>query len=598
MSVDMQQFQFQQQGQAEQVAPEQQSQHQGQLSWVQRQQNASQQQQNNTSESALDQSSSTAQNENDTSGVNGPVEETPTTEVEIDKLNGQFNNRHEPGMCTKMESSDRRRSQKDPGSTMGLAAGLAQQQVALQSAQLQQQHQRQHHGCSLAAQHASEEETTTTSPPFVHFGCPEVPWTSCPHLDLARELKQHGDTNLTYADIYISRIAYMASHEQSSRQKMIGDGVALTLTTLLCHPQATLAMRQNAVFAIAELAVSEEGEEALVKAGAIPLLVWLTDTNNHLDVPLLTSACRALRNLLSYNEPTAVLAARYGCVDPLLKLLVSDQTERCCVTDADVLVEAVAATSNLVQHGVKFQSYVLIKHGGLAALVELGCSTDNDQVLYHVINLMAECAKNSRWHKVIIDKGGLRVALRALQSAQSREASAEAARLIGNIAMTSKARVAARQKGSVTAIMDLLLQQYPTTANNTSNAQNSQGRQAAADSPSALPPAFKSPLLTFDLLRALSNMCADLHTASDILAHDDATRTLFAMYTADRASDVLVNASFHTLIVLAQGSATHRARVLYGIAVRLKHVTIMGGMSPKRLHDLRQAILEQVQSGY
>lgn len=631
IGVGMQHFQFhQQQDQAEHVAPEHRGQQQGQLSCVQRHKNTTQQQQNNMSEPALGQCTSTVQNENSTSGGNDPVGETPATATDgTEKLNRQFKNRHESVMLNKAESSGQSRSLKASsltvpaetaaatttklsnatstttaatGSTNSLSAFPAQQQVAVRSVEQQQQLV-----SLLAAQHASQEELATPSP-AVQIGCP-VPWTSWPHLDLAGVLKKHNDTNLTNADTYISRLAYMASHEESWQQKMIHDGVALTLTTLLSHPHATLAMRQNAMFAIAELAVSEEGEEALVKAGAIYILVWFIDTTNHWDMPILMSACRALRNLLSYSEPTAVLAARHGCVDPLLTLLGSGQkTERGCAMDPDVAVEAVAAVSNLVQHGDKFQSYVLIKHGGLAALVVLGCFTDNDEVLFHVVNIMADCAKDSRWHKVIVDKGGLRVALRALRSAQSPDVSAEAARLIGNIAVTSKARVAAHENGSVTAIIDLLLQQYPCSANNTNisssgiaqqenTPQNNQEGHAATESSSTLPPAFKSPLLAFDLLRALANVCADPRAASDILAHEDVTRTMLAIYTADRAPEVLVNASFHTLVVLARGFALWRARVLYGIGVQLKRVIVMGDMFPKRLYDLRQAILEQVESG-
>lgn len=609
------------------------------------------QQSNSVIDSTLHQCGSAGQNENGDADDPTATGEPPAaaTEDGKQKLNQEFKNQLEQNVLNK-ESSDQQcplnaftlaetpeatvttklsnatstTNVVSTGSTGGLAANPTQHQDTPQTVELQQQ-QHRHQENHIAVQDASKEEgATTPSHTLVQIECPEIPWTSWPHLELATILHQD-DINLTCADICSCRIAYMASQKNVWREKMIHDGVSQTLVSLLCHPNASLEMRQNTIFAFAELAMSQTGEQALVTAGAIPLLVWFLNMNNHSDLILFLSSCRALRNLLSYGEHTAVLAARYGCVDPLLNALAvvsghqkthSGGDGRNLGMDADVAIEALAAVSNLVGHGKKFQSYVLVKHGGLAILVALGCTSDTDQVLFHVIRIMANCARESRWHKAIINRGGLRVALHALRSAHSPEVRAEAARLVGNIAVTSKGCVAAREHGVVTAMIDLLLDQYPLTTVSTNTIttcspsngdsqqqentpRNTQGDHRATDMPSSssLPKAVKSPLLALDLLCALTNSCAtDPRTAAEIVERDGAVGTVLALYTADGAPEALVKELFSTLLVLAHGSAARRARVLYDIGVQLKQVKGMDDMYPKRLYDLRQAILEQVES--
>lgn len=593
----------------EHIAPEQQI--QGRSRWGKRQQNQPQLQQN-AKGYVIDQPSPNLQNTN-----SGKAAGTTATDGKK-KRNRRFKNRHEPAVLTKAVSSDRRRSLKAPapaavptgtvaatttkrlnvapitpvatGSNGGISAYPAQQQVASSTAQ--QQHLQQQTRRPAAAQQAAQQGTATQQ--HMVQAKSEVTWTSWPHLDLAGVLKR-GDNNLTHADIYISRIVYMVSHEDAWRLKMIQEGAALTIASLLSHPKTTLAMRQNAAFALAELAMLEACEDALVKAGAVGLLIWFTNTTNNSDIPLLASACRALRNLFTFKEETAVLAARHSCVEPLLALLSGRTTPR--VTDPVVIVEAVAAISNLVDHGHRFQSYVLVKRGGLAVLVALGCSTDNDEVLFHVVNILAECATSSRWHKLIVSEGGLRVALRALRHSRLPDVPAEGARLIGNCAVTHKARVAVRDNGGLAAIIDRMVQNCPSSTI-AANAQqeNNKGSHSAATSSSPLPSMFATPSLWVDLLSALANVCDDARAASETLAHKDAAATLLAIYTADRAPEVLVKASFHTLVVLAQGSATRRAKVLYAVGIHVKRA-IMEGKSPKRLYDLRQTILEEVENG-
>lgn len=454
------------------------------------------------------------------------------------KRNRRFKNKHEPAVLAKAVTSDRRRSVKVPASAAPTAP------VKRNTPNSQSTSRRPTEPSQLPAQKAVD---------------PALTW---PHTDLAAVL-QRGD--ISRADVPIRRIAMAASRDDASRLKMAQEGAPASIIALLSHPDSTLDMRRNATFALAELAVLDACEDALVAAGAVVVLLWLANAANNPDRPTLASACRALRNLLGGRERTAILAARYGCVEPLLALVAGRTHPR--IDDTDVVVEAVAAVSNLLHHGSRFQSYV-IKHGGLAALCSLGSTSDSDEALFHVVNVLAECAKEARWHKPIVAEDGLRVALRCLRIARDLEVASEASRLIGNVAVTHKARAAVRDAGGVPALVE---------------------RLARCSSFDSIVPAF-------DIVRALANVCVDARAAADALAHKDAAATLLAVYTAEKAPEALVSTAFHALQVLAQGSATRRAKVLYAVGIQVKRAA-MAGMPVKRLYDLRQAILEDVEMG-
>lgn len=466
------------------------------------------------------------------------------------KRNRRFKNKHEPSVLTKAVTSDRRRSVKVPSpavptATPALSVVPTKRPPPTAATPV---HRPVHTNMHLSAQ--SPALKSTDSP---------LTW---PHTDLA-EVLHTGE--ISRADVPIRRIAMAASRDDASRLKMVQEGVAASIITLLSHENSTLDMRRNATFALAELAVLDACEDELVAAGAVVVLIWLANATNNPDRPTLGSACRALRNLLGGRERTAVLAARYGCVEPLLALVSGRTAPR--IDDPDVIVEAVAAVSNLMHHGPRFQSYV-IKHGGLSALCSLGSRSTSEEALFHVVNVLAECAKEARWHKPIVAEDGLGVALRALRSAQDPEVASEASRLIGNVAVTHKARAAVRDAGGLSALVDRL----------------SQCRS------------YDSIVPAFDIVRALANMCVDARSAADALAHKDAAATLLAVYTAEKASDKLVSTAFHALQVLAHGSATRRAKVLYAVGIQVKRAA-MAGLPVKRLYDLRQAILEDVETG-
>ena len=364
------------------------------------------------------------------------------------------------------------------------------------------------------------------------------------------------------ADIPIRRVAAAASRDDATRLKMIREGVAISIISLLRHEAATLDMRRNATFALAELAVLEACEDELVSAGTVPVLVWLINSANNPDRSTLSSACRGLRNLLGGKEPTAVQAAKYGCVEPLLAIIDGRSAH-----DVETTVEAAAAISNLSNHGTRFQSYV-IKHGGLNALSSLGLRTENDEAMFHVVNVIAEFAREARWHKPIIAADGLNSAFRALKTAKDLEVVAEASRLIGNVAVTQKARAAVREAGGLFALVDSL-----------ARCKN-----------------FKQVIPSFDIVRALANVCVDGKAASEALSQKDTASALLRVYTAQDAPEKLIRTAFRALQVLAHGSANRRAKVLYAVGIQVKRAGL-AGLPIKRLYDLRQAILEDVETG-
>lgn len=345
---------------------------------------------------------------------------------------------------------------------------------------------------------------------------------------------------------------------------MIREGVAASIITLLRHKEASLDMRRLGAFALAELAVLEACEDELVAAETVIVLIKLMNLAADPDRITLSSACRCLRNLLGGKESTAVQAARYGCVEPLLTIIDgrSGRSE-----EPEVVVEAAAAISNLCHHGIRFQSYV-IKHGGLGALSTLGIKTENEEAMFHVVNVMAEFAREVRWHKAIVAADGLLTAFNALRLARDPEIVAEASRLIGNVAVTHKARSSVREAGGLAALIDRL--------NRCKN--------------------FKDVVPAFDIVRALANVCVDGRAASDAISQKDVAAVLLRVYTAKDAPDGLVKTAFRALQVIANGSATRRAKVLYAVGIQVKQASL-AGLPVKRLYDLRQAILEDIEIG-
>lgn len=524
-----------------------------------------------------------------------PLTQTPTVDGKK-RRNRRFKNKPEPAVLAKSVTSDRRRSIKVPASSaqamhlgkapthaqahvqahvqaqaQAQAQALKRQQLQQQQVQQQQQQTQQQPGKPLVAQQQQQQQQMqqpverrpvqpqkpqpTAKPPN-----PQQPPLTWPHHDLAA-LLQRGE--IAKAEIPIWRIAIAASRDDATRMLMANEGVAASIIALVRHADCTLEMRRNATIAIAELAVLDTCEDVLVAAGTIPVLVWLINTTNNPDRDMLSSACRALRNMLVGKETTAILAAKYGCVEPLLALLSGKSNPR--VDDAEVIVEAVAAVSNLMAHGSRFQGYV-IKHGGLPALSVLGTTSEDDEAMYHVVNILAECAKEARWHKPIVNEDGLLIAFRALRNARDQEVVSEASRLIGNVAVTHKARTAVREAGGLVALLDRL------------------GRCRS----------FETSTPAFDIVRALGNVCVDARAATEALNTKSAAALLLGVYTAEKGPEKLVKTAFDALLVLANGSGNRRAKVLYSVGIQVKQAA-MAGFPVKRLYDLRQAILEDVE---
>eukprot|EP00178_Gracilaria_changii_P028029 TRINITY_DN946_c0_g1_i1.p1 TRINITY_DN946_c0_g1~~TRINITY_DN946_c0_g1_i1.p1 ORF type:complete len:972 (+),score=173.77 TRINITY_DN946_c0_g1_i1:201-3116(+) len=381
-----------------------------------------------------------------------------------------------------------------------------------------------------------------------------------PHIDLIRILRAN---DVAAVDIPARRIAAAASRDDATRLKMIREGVAAALVTLLRKEHTTLDMRRNAAYAIAELAVLEACEDELVAAGSVPLLIWFINHANNRDRSTLASACKGLLNLLGGKQSTAVQAAKYGCVEHLLAI-IEGRTGR--EHHPVIVVEATAALSNLSMQGLRFQRYV-IKHGGLSALTMLGMRTDNEEALFHVVNVLAEFAREARWLKDIVASNGLDAAFRALQIDRDPEVVAEASRLIGNVAVTQKARVAVRDAGGLLALIDTLTRCK----------------------------SFKEVVPSFDIVRAVANVCVDGKAASEALSQRDAAGVLLQVYTAQDASEKLIQTAFRALQLLAHGSGTRRSKVLYAVGTQVKSAGL-AGLPVKRLYDLRQAILEENES--
>ncbi len=452
-----------------------------------------------------------------------PSGNTPTPSTKEKVRRARFPNKHEPAINHKILTNDRRRSFKSPADSYPDPPRPSVDKPS---------HRRRPSG--------------DKNPPL-------APATEWPHVDLANALRRD---DIPSADHAVRRLVNKAKDE-SAKLRMIREGVAVTLISLLKHERANIYMRRSATAAIAELAVLDACETQLVAAGTVPVLVWLINPSNNNDRNTLGSACRALRNLLGGSEPTAVQAAKYGCVEPLLRL-IDGRSGR--PEEPDVVPEATAALANLAHHGYRFQSYV-IKHSGLEALNTLGSRTVNEEALFHIVSVLAEFARTEKWQSAIVGAGGLSTAFRALRIAGDVEVAAEAARLVGNVAVTKKARLAVREAGGASVLVDRLAR---TTS-------------------------YKEVVPALDICSAIVNVCADPKAATEALTNSDAAVVLLRVFADQAAPDRLVRKAARAIGVLARGSSNRRARVLYAIGNQIRQDV---GRPADRLYDLRQVILE------
>ena len=479
------------------------------------------------------------------------------------KRHRRLKNKHEPSVLTKAITSDRRRSIKVAAPAVP-DPNAQRQHSNLMNASSGSQQQNQ-----LQVQQRGGAMTNVRRKQY-----PQVPQTKRPHVDLAEVLKL-GDISQALGPVL--RIANVAPQDDW-RLLMTKEGVVKSLIKLMGHPEATLEMKRQSMFSLAEFAVLDACEDALMSSGLMFYLIWLCKVSNNNDNFILGSACRCLRNLLGGQESTAIMAARHGCVEPLLSL-ISGKTNP-IINDRWVIAEAVAAICNLFDHGPKFQSYV-IRHGVINAVCHLGFKSEHDETLFHVVQIMAECAQESRWHKTIVQEGGINVSLRALKIAKDPEVVSEASRMIGNLCNTNKSRSSVREANVVIALIDKLIQCISYTSSSSSS--NGQGSDF-----NAVP--------IYDILRAIANLCVDGKAASDALMHKDACACLLSIYTAPRCSEKIISAAFRSLQILAHASSNRRAKVLYAVGIHLKRAN-NAGLPVKGLYELRQVILEDVETG-
>lgn len=379
---------------------------------------------------------------------------------------------------------------------------------------------------------------------------------SWPHRDLHAALSA---LDMARAEYALRRIEAAMTRDAATRDKMTYEGLPTSLISVLKYDVAPMEMRRSATYIIAELSVDDRYEQVLVDAGTVHVLVWLINPRNVDDRRIMTNACRGLRNLLGGTQPTAIQAAKYGCVEPLLQIVDGRAGFQ---RGTELALEAVAAVCNLAHHGSRFQSYI-IKHGGLSSLCALGKTTTSDETMFHIVNVVAELGLEDKWHKSIVAADGLVMAFRAMDVADDPEVVAEAARLVGNVAVTHKNRLAVRDAGGLVVLLDRL----------------------------ALCSKFTEIIPAYDLTRAVATVCTDAKSASDALSVCDGASILLRVYTYPGAPQQLVSQALRALQILAQGSGTRRAKVLYAIGIHVKHAAI-AGRPTKGLYDLRQAILD------
>lgn len=476
-------------------------------------------------------------------------------------------NKHEPAVLAKSVTSDRRRSMKVAAPvvvpTSQPSAGTVKKRVSKNGPSKDNilgAHYLPTLGGDSGKRNASRVSGGDNRPGHQRKPSNSGSQSIWPHIELADILRSN---DIARADTAIRKIGAAAVKDNASKLKMIREGVAISIVALLKHEDATLEMRRDSTYAIAEFAVLEACEDALVSAGTVPVLVRLIEMAQQSDRATLGSACRGLRNLLGGKESTAVQAAKYGCVEPLLAI-INGRTAR--YDETGIVVEAAAAISNFSQQGTRFQNYI-VRHGGVGALTILGLRSEDEEAMFHVSSVLAEFAREARLHKSIVAADGLVTAFRALRIARDLEVVAEASRLVGNIAMTQKGRVAVREAGGVGALIDRL----------------------------DLCRSFNDAVPAFDIIRALANVCIDSRAASEALKDKSAAIVLLRVYSAAGAPEMLVKTASRALQRLAQGSEMRRTKVLYYVGIQLKQA-VAEGLPVKRLYELRIAIFKEVQT--
>ncbi|KAK4529481.1 hypothetical protein CCYA_CCYA01G0338 [Cyanidiococcus yangmingshanensis] len=417
-------------------------------------------------------------------------------------------------------------------------------------------------------------------------------------------------------DAQLLKVARLAARDDDARRKLVQRDVLPVLASAMVDQRTSAIGKSHAAFALAELSVLDEHEEALARAQTPSALVECLrstilevasatrSTHTKLDLSpgsalcvsltILVSVTRALRNLTAGTPRTVEGIVRAGAIPELVQVLCAPEALTSQAIMQDALVEAAGAIGNIAQEPPCTIPLVKAKcvKAILRHLDRFEKPAERAEFAFHAASIMAELSLQSgAVHDHLIDAGAFPALARLIESEstsdrlwreigpsppstgtafRASDTVAEACRALGNLCATARGRSAARGWPLVIQALCRFIEQC-------------EQRQVVHSFDSS----DTNPLA--DACRALANLCIEVETARSAadLAID---RPLLSILELSTPGDELCTESRRALMVLAHADDDVRREVLTHLR-QCSERSVKSGRSDAVLMELRAALV-------
>ena len=235
--------------------------------------------------------------------------------------------------------------------------------------------------------------------------------------------------------------AYSAQDGQHAIAKA---GAVPVLLTLLSSGKSQMP----AAKAIAKLAANNRSiQEEITHAGGIaPLLALL----NGLDIEAQVQAAAALAEMARDNAETQAAIAKAGGIPPLLGLLASRSGPLAGAAQS----KAMAALAQLARHNDKNQN-AIASMGGIKPLVAALESNQPEVASHAAWALMEISGKNPANQKTIVDNGGVSQLANLMRNSQHASVKAEVAGALWSLSADPEIKVSIATANTIPALVNL-----------------------------------------------------------------------------------------------------------------------------------------------
>jgi hypothetical protein len=417
-------------------------------------------------------------------------------------------------------------------------------------------------------------------------------------------------------DAQLLKVARLAARNDDARRKLVQRDVLPVLISAINDPKTSAVGRSHAAFALAELSVLEEHEEALARSRAPPVLVECLRSTvlevaaitrskpTSLDLApgsllsilltILVSTIRALRNLTAGTPRTAEGIVRAGAIPVLVEVLCAPDILTTHEIMQDALVEAAGAIGNIAQEPPC--TMMLVKAKCIKAIVrhldKFEKPAERAEFAFHAASIMAELSLQSgAVHDHLIDAGAFPALARLIEcesmsgrlwrelSAGTAQAGsafrasdtvAEACRALGNLCATARGRTAARNWPLVIQCLCRFIEQC-------------EQRQVVQ----LLDSSETNPLA--DACRAMANFCIERETARNAAKLSIDLPLLLILESSAPGGELCTEAR-RALMVLAHAGGGTRRDILNHLR-QCSERSVKNGRSDAVLMELRAALV-------